>query len=83
MRQFKEKYKVLQREIRGFIAAYGAQSPKTGGGRKRPNEKVKAWQRLLLEKCNFGRNNRAMALLDHWLQHRFGTVQYANGALSR
>ena len=50
-----EQYQALQAEIRGFIAAHGDKSPKTGGGRKRPDQKTLDWQKRLVEHGYAGR----------------------------
>jgi alkylation response protein AidB-like acyl-CoA dehydrogenase len=46
----------LREEVRNFIAEHGIKSPKTGGGRKRPDQQALDWQALLLEKGYFARN---------------------------
>jgi hypothetical protein len=46
--EYSDKHKTLQQEVGRFIAEHGQQSPKTGGGRKRPDHQVLEWQRLLL-----------------------------------
>ena len=43
------KYRSLQTEVRGFIEKHGHGSPRTGGGRKRPDRRALDWQGLLLE----------------------------------
>ncbi len=50
-----EHHLALREEVRGFISKHGAASPKTGGGRKRPDQKALDWQALLLEKGYFAR----------------------------
>lgn len=54
--EYSERHKALQQDIRAFIAQYGHQSPKVGGGRRRPNTKMLDWQALLLERGYFGRS---------------------------
>lgn len=44
-----QKYVDLQSEVRAFIAKYRDKSPPAGGGRKRPDDQTRAWQRLLVE----------------------------------
>src|ERR1700760_2082007 len=44
-----EKHKALQDEVRDFIRVHGHESPKLGGGRKRPDQKTRDWQRLLVD----------------------------------
>jgi alkylation response protein AidB-like acyl-CoA dehydrogenase len=44
-----EKHRALQEEVRAFIREHGHRSPKLGGGRKRPDQKALAWQRLLVD----------------------------------
>lgn len=44
-----ERYRELQTEVRQFISAHRDQSPALGGGRKRPDQKTRDWQRLLVE----------------------------------
>jgi alkylation response protein AidB-like acyl-CoA dehydrogenase len=46
---FSEKHRAFQAEVREFIRRHGPESPKTGGGRKRPDRKTLEWQRLLIE----------------------------------
>ena len=53
--EYSDKHKTLQDEVRSFIAAHRGQSPKPGGGRKRPDAKALAWQALLLERGYFAR----------------------------
>lgn len=43
------KHRALQTELQAFIRAHGDQSPKPGGGRKRPDRKTLDWQKLLVE----------------------------------
>ena len=54
--QLSERHKALQSEVRAFAEREGARSPKVGGGRKRPDNKMLDWQSLLLERGYFGRN---------------------------
>jgi alkylation response protein AidB-like acyl-CoA dehydrogenase len=44
-----ERHKAFQAEVRAFIRRHGQHSPRTGGGRKRPDQKTRDWQRLLIE----------------------------------
>ncbi|MBX9825965.1 MAG: acyl-CoA dehydrogenase family protein [Xanthobacteraceae bacterium] len=53
--EYSERHRALQHEIREFAAKEGHRSPKTGGGRKRPNLKTLDWQALLLERGYFAR----------------------------
>ena len=46
--EYSPRHKTLQEEVRRFIAEHGQQSPKTGGGRKRPDQQTLDWQRVLL-----------------------------------
>jgi alkylation response protein AidB-like acyl-CoA dehydrogenase len=48
--EYSEKHEALRDEIRSFITAHGKDSPKLGGGRRRPDAKTLAWQRLLVER---------------------------------
>ena len=50
------RYLALQGEVRGFIQTHGHDSPRTGGGRKRPDRRALDWQRLLLEHGYFARS---------------------------
>ena len=47
---YSAKHRALQAEIREFASACGHLSPRSGGGRKRPDPKALDWQRLLLER---------------------------------
>jgi len=47
---YSDAHRALQAEIREFARTHGALSPKSGGGRKRPDRKTLDWQRLLLER---------------------------------
>jgi alkylation response protein AidB-like acyl-CoA dehydrogenase len=49
------RYRDLQYEVRAFLKANIANSPKPGGGRQRPSQKALDWQKLLLEHGYFGR----------------------------
>jgi len=53
---YSKHHLVLREEVQGFVAKHGKKSPKTGGGRKRPDQKALYWQSLLLEKGYFARN---------------------------
>ncbi|HEY2616746.1 MAG TPA: acyl-CoA dehydrogenase family protein [Acetobacteraceae bacterium] len=44
-----DKHLSLQEEVRGFIREHGHESPKLGGGRKRPDRKALDWQKLLVD----------------------------------
>ncbi|MBV9747630.1 MAG: acyl-CoA dehydrogenase family protein [Acetobacteraceae bacterium] len=50
-----DKHKALQAEVREFIRTHGSQSPKLGGGRKRPDQKTRDWQKLLVDHGYVGR----------------------------
>jgi alkylation response protein AidB-like acyl-CoA dehydrogenase len=52
---YSEKHRALQTEIREFAKSHGILSPKSGGGRKRPDQKTLDWQRLLFERGYVGR----------------------------
>jgi alkylation response protein AidB-like acyl-CoA dehydrogenase len=45
-----DKYEALRREIREFAATHGHLSPPAGGGRKKPDDRTRAWQALLVER---------------------------------
>lgn len=47
---YSEKYRALQAEVRAFLLAHGDSSPKSLGVRRKPDEKMLTWQRLLVEK---------------------------------
>jgi alkylation response protein AidB-like acyl-CoA dehydrogenase len=47
---YSDKYRALQEEVRSFIAANRDTSPSVVGVRRRPDAKILAWQRLLIEK---------------------------------
>lgn len=47
---YSDKHRALQAEIREFARTHGARSPRSGGGRKRPDRKTLDWQALLLER---------------------------------
>ena len=53
--EYSDRHKALQQELREFVAKEGHRSPKSGGGRKRPDAKTLDWQALLLERGYFGR----------------------------
>jgi alkylation response protein AidB-like acyl-CoA dehydrogenase len=44
-----DKHRALQQEVQAFIRTHGHDSPKPGGGRKRPDRKTLDWQKLLVE----------------------------------
>lgn len=50
------KYRALQQEVRSFVRSHGHLSPRTGGGRKRPDKRALEWQHLLLQHGYFARN---------------------------
>jgi alkylation response protein AidB-like acyl-CoA dehydrogenase len=50
-----EPYQALQAEVRDFIRRHGSESPKVGGGRKRPDQKTLDWQKRLVEHGYAGR----------------------------
>ena len=52
---YSEKYVVLREQVRSFVAEHGHLSPKPGGGRQKPSQKAKDWQRLLIENGFFAR----------------------------
>ena len=52
---YSDAHRALQAEIREFARTHGAQSPKSGGGRKRPDARTLEWQRLLLDRGYFAR----------------------------
>ena len=54
--RYSARHRALQEEARGFVKKYGQLSPKTGGGRKRPDARALDWQKLLLERGYFARN---------------------------
>lgn len=54
--QYSAKYRSLQEEVRSFINEYRHLSPRTGGGRKRPDKRALDWQKLLLDRGFFARN---------------------------
>ena len=49
------EHRALQAEIRAFVATHGHESPKVGGGRKRPDQKTLDWQKTLLKHGYVGR----------------------------
>ena len=53
--EYSDRHKALQQELREFVAKEGHRSPKSGGGRKRPDAKTLDWQAVLLERGYFGR----------------------------
>ncbi len=44
-----DKHSALQADLQAFIARYGAEAPKAGGGRKRPDARTLDWQKRLVE----------------------------------
>ena len=53
---YSSQYRALQQEVRSFAKSYAGQSPRTGGGRKRPDKRALDWQKLLLDRGYFARN---------------------------
>jgi alkylation response protein AidB-like acyl-CoA dehydrogenase len=51
-----DKHRALQDEVRSFVREHGHKSPKLGGGRKRPDQKTRDWQRLLVDHGYVGRS---------------------------
>jgi len=47
---YSKNHEDLRAEVRRFLDEFGAQSPKPGGGRKRPDQKTLDWQHMLLER---------------------------------
>ena len=47
---YADKHRALQAEVRAFAQTHGHLSPGSGGGRRRPDAKALAWQRLLLDR---------------------------------
>jgi alkylation response protein AidB-like acyl-CoA dehydrogenase len=45
---YSDKYRALQEEVRGFIAANRGASPSAVGIRRKPDAKILAWQRMLV-----------------------------------
>ncbi|WP_291846375.1 acyl-CoA dehydrogenase family protein [Bradyrhizobium sp.] len=54
--RYSAQHRALQEEARTFIQKHRHLSPKTGGGRKRPDARALDWQKLLLERGYFARN---------------------------
>ncbi len=54
--RYSPQHRALQEDARSFIKRYGHLSPRTGGGRKRPDARALDWQKLLLERGYFARN---------------------------
>ena len=50
-----DKHRALQDEVRAFVREHGNKSPKLGGGRKRPDQKTRDWQKLLVDHGYVGR----------------------------
>ena len=50
-----DKHRALQDEVRAFVRTHGQKSPKLGGGRKRPDQKTRDWQKLLVDHGYVGR----------------------------
>src|ERR1700759_1195691 len=50
-----DKHRALQDEVRAFVREHGHKSPKLGGGRKRPDQKTRDWQKLLVDHGYVGR----------------------------
>ena len=53
---YSPKYRALQQDVRSFAKQYAHLSPRTGGGRKRPDKRALEWQKLLLDNGYFARN---------------------------
>jgi alkylation response protein AidB-like acyl-CoA dehydrogenase len=53
---YSPKYRALQQEVRSFAKTHAHLSPRTGGGRKRPDKRALDWQKLLLDHGYFARN---------------------------
>ncbi len=51
-----DKHRALQDEVRAFVREHGHKSPKLGGGRKRPDQKTRDWQKLLVDHGYVGRS---------------------------
>jgi alkylation response protein AidB-like acyl-CoA dehydrogenase len=47
---YSKNHEDLRAEVRAFLDEFGAQSPKPGGGRKRPDQRTLDWQHMLLER---------------------------------
>lgn len=54
--RYSPQHRALQEDARSFVKKYGHLSPRTGGGRKRPDARALDWQKLLLERGYFARN---------------------------
>lgn len=54
--RYSPQHRALQEDARSFTKKYGHLSPRTGGGRKRPDARALEWQKLLLERGYFARN---------------------------
>ena len=52
---YSQTYLELQQQVRSFVAKWGHLSPKPGGGRQKPSQKAKDWQKLLIENGYFAR----------------------------
>ena len=52
---YAQTYLKLQQQVRSFVAKWGHLSPKPGGGRQKPSQKAKDWQKLLIENGYFAR----------------------------
>jgi alkylation response protein AidB-like acyl-CoA dehydrogenase len=50
-----DRHRALRDEVRAFIVEHGHKSPKLGGGRKRPDQKTRDWQKLLVDHGYVGR----------------------------
>src|SRR3546814_19194742 len=53
--EYSDRHKALQQEVHEFVTKEGHRSPKSGGGRRRPDRKTLDWQALLLERGYFAR----------------------------
>lgn len=52
---YSQTYLELQQQVRSFVAKWDHLSPKPGGGRQKPSQKAKDWQKLLIENGYFAR----------------------------
>ena len=50
-----DHHRTFQDEVRAFVRTHGHKSPKLGGGRKRPDQKTRDWQKLLVDHGYVGR----------------------------
>jgi alkylation response protein AidB-like acyl-CoA dehydrogenase len=52
---YSDRHRALEAELHEFARTHGHRSPRSGGGRKRPDRKALDWQALLLERGYFAR----------------------------